>query len=113
MEIVGYKDRDVLVFRVEGRLDSETCEEVSGQLDSWVEMGETWLVGDLSDLEYINTFGIRVFLVAHRKLLSRGGSLVLCGLKGTAKEIFGITGVTDMIPMVASKSDALEMMQRA
>ncbi|HOE12238.1 MAG TPA: STAS domain-containing protein [bacterium] len=112
MNIVGYNDRDVLVFRIEGRLDSDTCERVSSQLDSWVDSGEMWLVGDLSDLEYINTFGIRVFLSAHRKLLIRGGSLVLFGLKETAKEIFGITGVGDMIPVVASKADALAMIQR-
>ena len=90
MNIVTNQEDANLDVRIVGRLDTTTApqfeQELSSQLDGVIN-----LVLDCSDLEYISSAGLRVFLGLH-KLMTGKGSLQVTNVNETVMEIFEVTG---------------------
>ena len=68
--------------------------------------GEKVFVLDFADLEYLSSAGLRSILALAKKVAPLGGKVVICGAKGTAREIFEISGFATMFPMVDTLEDA-------
>lgn len=93
MEITTQKKECGLILTLTGRLDTTTSpqlEEVFSKLS-----GENLTV-DMKDLEYISSAGLRV-LLAQQKKCAKGGSLTLTNLCEEVKEVFDMTGFSDII----------------
>ena len=90
MNINTTQDGTTLDVAIVGRLDTTTApqveEELSGKLDNITE-----LVLDCTDLEYISSAGLRVFLGLH-KLMTGKGSMKVTHVNDTVMEIFQVTG---------------------
>ncbi|MBO6112543.1 MAG: STAS domain-containing protein [Lachnospiraceae bacterium] len=84
-----------LSISLEGRLDTTTApqleEEVKNSLD-----GVSSLIMDLTQLEYISSAGLRVLLSA-QKVMNKQGSMVVRNASEEVKEIFEVTGFSDIL----------------
>ena len=84
-----------LSISLEGRLDTTTApqleEEVKNSLD-----GVSSLIMDLTQLEYISSAGLRVLLSA-QKVMNKQGSMVVRNASDEVKEIFEVTGFSDIL----------------
>lgn len=88
MEIKKTKDGSSLKLTVSGRLDTLTAP----QLESALQLeGVTELVFDLTDLEYVSSAGLRVFLGAQKKMMLQG-NMELVGVKPIVREVLDMTG---------------------
>ncbi len=87
-------DGDFLV-KVSGRLDTTTAPELERELEEGLQ-GVTKLTIDFSDLEYISSAGLRVLLRAQR-MMNNQGEMVVKGVNDIVKEIFEVTGFTDIL----------------
>lgn len=88
MEIKKTKDGSSLKLTVSGRLDTLTAP----QLESSLQLeGVTELVFDLTDLEYVSSAGLRVFLGAQKKMMLQG-NMELVGVKPIVREVLDMTG---------------------
>ncbi len=103
---------DVLIVRPEGRIDTNTSEELERWIGNRVDGGRR-LVVDMSAVDYISSAGLRVFLVTVKKLRGTGGQLVLAGLNPSVRQIFELAGFlsiftveTDVDRAVARATDA-------
>lgn len=94
------------VVTVDGRLDAAGSTTFDAHCNKLVEKGDATLVLDFSGLEYLSSAGLRSILALAKKVKPLGGKVVICGLAGTAKEIFDISGFTSMFPMAATLEDA-------
>ena len=72
MEIRTADESGVTVMSVSGRLDSVTSGALSTEVKNRIAAGWTWLVLDLSALDYISSAGLRVFLIAACTLRDKG-----------------------------------------
>ena len=84
-----------LVVALEGRLDTVTAPAFEAELKEAVE-GISNLTIDASKLEYVSSAGLRVLLSAH-KIMSKQGSMVVKNLTEEVKEVFDITGFSDIL----------------
>ena len=84
-----------LLISLEGRLDTTTAPEFERELTSSLE-GKTSLVLDLAKLEYISSAGLRVLLAA-QKTMNKQGSMILRNVSDEVKEIFEVTGFSDIL----------------
>ena len=57
------------------------------------------LILDLEDVEYLSSAGLRSILSLGKHTNTLGGKLILCGLKGTVREIFEIAGFLGLFPV--------------
>ncbi|HEY8332147.1 MAG TPA: STAS domain-containing protein, partial [Tardiphaga sp.] len=78
---------DILVLRLSGRLDSSGAPELERVLLEKLASGKKRLVFDLSALEYVSSAGLRVVLLAGKKLRGVQGKLVLVGIRDMVREV--------------------------
>jgi anti-sigma B factor antagonist len=92
MRIDEEKLGTVLLLKVDDRLDSATAPEFQARLLSAIESGERSIIIDLTNVDYMNSAGLKALLVAAKKLGSPSGRMVLCGLAPNVYTVFELTG---------------------
>ena len=107
MEIKEEKKNDISIFRLNGRLDSNTSPEFEGKILETIENGTNKLIIDFGALEYISSAGLRVVNKTLRQLKQSEGKLVLCSMQDYVKEVFEIAGFDTFIPIVSDMDEAL------
>jgi anti-anti-sigma factor len=97
LTIEASRDGDVAVLVVKGELDPHTAPKLRDRIDDAVAAGSSEVVLDLSQLDFIDSSGLRVIISAHKAAVERGGRLVLRSPSPTAKRLLDITGLLDHI----------------
>ncbi|MBR3465312.1 MAG: STAS domain-containing protein [Clostridiales bacterium] len=80
---------------LEGRLDTTTAPQLETELSS-ILGGVTALKFDLAKLDYISSAGLRV-LLSSQKTMNKQGTMVISGVSPEVKEIFDVTGFSDIL----------------
>ena len=107
MEIRTEKTNDRLIIQLTGRIDTLSAQSFEEKMLHLIEEGETDLVADCSQLEYVSSSALRVFLVALKTLKRKNGRFVLYGLQPQIREVFDISGFLDLFQIYANKEEVL------
>jgi len=108
MDIYEERKDGFLVLGLEGRLDATNSKMFEDKILAVIDEGERQLVIDLSQLNYVSSAGLRVFLLASKRLNPAGGKLVLCSLQEPVKEVFEIVGFFSILSILGSRDEALK-----
>lgn len=111
MEITQTKQGEVLILALTGRLDAQTSKTLEDQLIPLIEGGEKRVLVDFAPLDYISSAGLRVLLLAARKLTQSNGRIALCALRPTIKTVFDIAGFSTVFPIFATRDEAIDHLQ--
>lgn len=80
---------------VAGYLNANTAPDLEARLAS--DLGACASVTfDFSGLEYISSAGLRVLMGAYKRSVAAGGSIRVTGTSDEVREVFEITGFTDL-----------------
>jgi anti-anti-sigma factor len=93
MEIREERRGDALIVTPLGRVDTNTCDEFQSFVFERLDAGSKRLVIDMSSVDYISSAGLRVFLMAAKRLQENGGRLALSGLTRGVKQVFELAGL--------------------
>jgi len=107
MEITQTKHGDILVIGPKGKLDANTSKMFEDRLMPLIDQGHKKILADFAQLDYISSAGLRVLLMAARKLSEGGGKIALCSLKPSIKTVFDIAGFSAVFSIFAAQEDAL------
>jgi anti-sigma B factor antagonist len=69
--------------------------------------GKKKVLMDFAEVDYINSTGLRVLLLALQQLKKIQGKLVLSSIKDYMKEVFEISGYTEIFPIFTTQEEAL------
>jgi len=108
MHISEERITEVLTIGLKGRLDANTSKSVEEFLLKQIDAGERVFVLDLTHLEYISSVGLRVFMMAAKRLKVVQGKIVVCSLPGPIKEVFEISGFTSLFAMFDDRDAAVK-----
>ena len=108
MDIREERKDGFLVLGLEGRLDATNSKILEEKVLAVIDGGETRFVIDLSQLNYVSSAGLRVFLLASKRLNPAGGKLVLCSLQEPVKQVFDIVGFYSIFSISSSRDEALK-----
>lgn len=111
MQIKEDKQAEVLILSVSEHLDTATSAIFESRLLGLVDRGERKIVVDCSALEYVNSAGLKVFLLAAKRLEPLGGKLVLCALAPSVLMIFEMIGFTRIMKIVPTLDEALRVLK--
>ncbi len=95
------------IFHIKGRLDSSSTPELEQLVLTSLEQGSKNLILDFSDLEYINSAGLRVLVMSHQRLHPLGGQVMVCGVRDYIAEIFDISGYNRVFSMYPNLNQAI------
>ncbi len=107
MDIRHIKKNDILVFAVDGRIDSGTSGILEKELLAFIEKGEKNLLIDFSKMDYISSAGLRVLLMAAKRTGKMGGKTVLCALCPNVREVFDISGFSGIFSIYNAQDEAM------
>jgi anti-anti-sigma factor len=108
MELTINKKGDFTVAEINGRIDTTNYNEFETQIMDVIEKGEKNIVLNCEGLNYISSSGLRVFLIAQKKLMGLQGKLHLCNMQPAIKEIFDMSGFSSIFKIFNTEEEALE-----
>ena len=102
------RQENSLVVRLEGEVDVSNAASVEREIIAAIPNTTAGLVIDLSDVDYMDSSGIRMLFVLHRQLEQRGQRLRAVVPDTTPiKHVLDCLGVGTLIPCDAALSVAL------
>lgn len=97
----------VLVYRVDGALDGLEATNFLSSVTSDMDAEEpNHIVLVCDDMPYLTSSGLRSIMTIGKRLMGKGGRLVLAGLCGLAEQIVATSGFSTIFPVVADLLEA-------
>ena len=93
MEIQRYKEGQILVLALDGRLDATWCPALEQTLSESIRAGEHHIHLDFERVDYISSAGLRVLVATHRQLSGIKGSLAIRKPSKEVTSIFDLCGL--------------------
>jgi stage II sporulation protein AA (anti-sigma F factor antagonist) len=107
MQIGEEKAAGALVIAPVGRVDSVSSGELERHVVARLDAGERRVVIDMAGVEYISSAGLRVLLVAAKRLKPPAGALVLCGLGPGVRTVLELAGFMPLFAVEPARAQAL------
>ena len=79
-----------------GRLDTPAAQELAEQFDILAGKADGTVVLDCSQLEYISSSGLRLFLTLRKAAATKGGKVIVRGINSDVRSVFMITGFLNL-----------------
>lgn len=100
----------ICIISILGRIDLTTSKKVEKALNNAIDQDQPKIIIDLAGVDYISAVGLRVMLAALKKQSQKQGKLKLAALQPFVKEIFDVTGFTELFSIYASRDEAIRSM---
>lgn len=108
MALNQIEEGGVVILAVDGNLDGEGTNALEEKVLTLLENGVTSLLFDFSDLDYINSSGLRILVLAYQRLKKNSGTVAICGVKDYIQEVFEVSGYDKIFPLYTTRADALD-----
>ena len=103
---------DVLSADVDGRIDGSNVVQFEEAVRTAIEDSDRAVIMNFENLVYISSAGLRAILLTAKSLQNRDAKLLLCSLSDRIREVFEISGFDKILPIHATKADALASLDR-
>jgi len=107
MEIAVEKRGHVDLLALSGKLDAGTAGALEQKLVAAIEAGGKHVLLNCAALSYVSSAGLRVLLMAAKKLKPANGQIVLSALQPHIREVFDIAGFSSIFPIHDTDEAAL------
>jgi anti-sigma B factor antagonist len=108
VEIIEEIQDDINIYRLKGRLDSNTFQRLEEKLFQAISDGSKRIIVDFKNLNYISSAGLRVIIKANKALIREDGRMILCSMQKYVREIFNMTGIDSFVPTLDTMDDSLK-----
>ncbi|MFT6226450.1 MAG: anti-anti-sigma factor [Paracoccaceae bacterium] len=100
MDVNFIKREGFVRLALSGRIDSATAPQFEAALlKQLVEQDNSVLV-DLSEVDFVSSAGLRVFLVGAKKIKGLQVSMVLCAMDTNIRKVFAMSGFDRILDIV-------------
>lgn len=106
MRITSVKENEFYFIAIEGDLDASSSIQLDQAIEEALSKNETKIIVDCSQLEYISSAGLGVFMSYIQDFQANNISLVLCHLSEKVFNVFQILGLDELIKIVNTKEEA-------
>ena len=83
-----------------GRLDTTNADKFQQDIAPLMQGDAPDIEIDCTDMEYTSSQGLRMFLMLQKSVTARKGNLVMRNMKLNVKEVFDITGFSNIIRII-------------
>jgi anti-anti-sigma factor len=100
MEVKIEKIEDKTMVVLNGRLDTTNADKFQQDIAPLMQGDAPNIEIDCTDMEYTSSQGLRLFLMLQKSVVARKGNLVMRNMKPNVKEVFDITGFSNIIRII-------------
>jgi serine/threonine-protein kinase RsbW len=98
---------EVREFCLSGRLDAVGAASALAPVHQAIADGAAYVLIDFGNVTFLSSTALRSLLLARKDLLERNGELRLCNLRPQVREVFELTGFTQVFAIHSSRAEAL------
>jgi len=100
MEVTIQTQEGKTLVTLNGRIDTTNADRFQQDLAPLMQGDKPDIEMDCSGMEYTSSQGLRMFLMLQKSVMARGGSLMLRNMRPQVREVFDITGFSNIIKIV-------------
>lgn len=93
------QDNKTLVV-LDGRLDTSNADQFQQDIAPLMEGDKPDIDIDCTAMSYTSSQGLRLFLMLQKSVMTRGGKMVMRNMNPQVKEVFDITGFSNIITII-------------
>jgi len=83
---------DQLIAHFEGRLDTAAAVQTTEDVKPLLNAANKEIVLDCTNLEYISSSGLRIFLAIRKEAAAKGSKVVVSNINADIRQVFMMTG---------------------
>lgn len=96
MEVSIKKDGNKTLVKIVGRLDTTNAADFEKEIAPVMAEPGGDIELDCSEIDYISSSGLRIFLMLQKRVIGAGGKLILNNMKVEIREVFDMTGFSSI-----------------
>ena len=96
MEVKITRDATCVTAALIGRLDTPASQEVAPQFEELKADAAGTIVLDCSELSYISSSGLRLFLTIRKAAAEKGGKVIVRTISNEIRQVFMMTGFLNL-----------------
>jgi len=101
------EEGDLSVLSLEGYLDAHTAPQFEKAIQEEIDSGRVRLIVDGTQLKYISSAGLGVFMSFIEEIRDKGGDIKICSLVPKVRQIFDILGFHAIYDLVETRPAAV------
>ena len=91
--VIEIKERDGgMTAILNGRLDTPAAVKAQQEIEPLLENADKEIVFDCTNLEYISSSGLRLFLTIRKEASVKGGKIIIENINDEIRKVFMMTG---------------------
>ena len=98
IKITQQENKTIVVLN--GRLDTSNADQFQQDMTPLMEGESPDIEIDCTDMSYTSSQGLRIFLMLQKSVMARGGKMVMRNMNPQVKEVFDITGFSNIITIL-------------
>lgn len=107
MQIKEERHGTVQIVTIDDHLDTVAATAFETRLLGLIDQGERHIVIDCAPLRYVNSAGLKVLLIATKRLEPLGGQLVVCALAPNVRMVFEMVGFNRIMKIAPTREEAI------
>lgn len=85
-----------LIARFSGRLDTPAAVQTAEDVKPLLEASNREIILDCTELEYISSSGLRIFLSIRKEASARGSKVIVRNINDDIRQVFMMTGFVSL-----------------
>lgn len=100
MDIKITQEENKTIVVLNGRIDTSNADQFQQDVAPLMEGENPDIDIDCTDMSYTSSQGLRIFLMLQKSVRARGGKMVMRNMNPQVKEVFDITGFSNIITIL-------------
>ena len=100
MKVIIENEGNQVIARLTGRLDTAAATEIAPEFQALAEQAAKHIILDCSELEYISSSGLRLFLALRKESAAKGGKLQVRAINADIRQVFMMTGFISLFEIL-------------
>lgn len=96
MEVNVSRENNEITVRFSGRMDTPGAQEIVPQMNALAEEADKTIILDCTDLTYISSSGLRIFVTLRKAADERGGKVIVRNICNEIRNVFMMTGFLNL-----------------
>jgi anti-sigma B factor antagonist len=96
MEVNISRENNTVLVRFSGRMDTPGAQEITPQMNALAEEASETIILDCTELTYICSTGLRIFLTLRKAASEKGGKIIVRNICDDIRNVFMMTGFLNL-----------------
>ena len=96
MEVIITKQENEVTALLRGRLDTPASQDIANDVETLVQEAGGTIILDCTELAYISSSGLRIFLTLRKAAAEKGGKVIVRNITPAIRSVFMMTGFLNL-----------------